>query len=109
MAMINYTQPGFKPHMVGYNKAGDPDKTNFGYPPKYYFAGTTRALLTAFGNFFNDIYIGRRNQYQEVEKWVRVPIKYGPRKKSHDFRTEQETGEPAYISLPNITYKLDGI
>lgn len=109
MAMINYTQPGFKPYMVGYNKAGDPDKKNFGYPPKYYYAGTTRALLTAFGNFFNDIYIGRRNQYQEVEKWVRVPIKYGPRKKSHDFRTEQETGEPAYISLPNITYKLDGI
>ena len=109
MAMINYTQPGFKPHLVGYNKAGDPEKPNYGYPRNYYFAGTTRALLNAFGNFFNDLYIGRRNQYQEVEKWIRVPIKYGPRQKSHDFRTEQETGEPSYISLPNMTYKFDSI
>ena len=50
------------------------------------------------GNFFNDMYVGRRNENQEVEKWINVPIKYGPRQKSHDFRTEQETGEPSYIS-----------
>ena len=109
MAMINYTQPGFKPHLVGYHKAGDPTKKNFGYPTNYYFADTTRAIMTAFGNFFNDMYVGRRNENQEVEKWINVPIKYGPRQKSHDFRTEQESGDKAYLSLPNITYKLDKV
>lgn len=109
MAMINYKQPGFKPHLVGYHKAGDPTKKNFGYPTNYYFADTTRAIMTAFGNFFNDMYVGRRNENQEVEKWINVPIKYGPRQKSHDFRTEQESGDKAYLSLPNITYKLDKV
>lgn len=107
--MANYTEENYDPSKNGYWKAtidGDP---NYGYPKNYYYADVMRNVMIAFGNFFNDMHVVRRNKLQEPIKIIEVPIKYGPRQKSHDFRTEQENGEPNYITLPNITYKIDGI
>ena len=107
--MANYTQPNYDPSLHGYWRGTIDGALNFGYPENYYYADTVRSLFIGFENFFNDIRVIRYNKFKEPVKVLTVPIKYGPRKKSHDFRTEQETGDKYYISMPNMTYKLDSM
>lgn len=106
--MANYTEENYDPSKHGYWK-GTSDGANYGYPTNYFYADTIRSIMIAFGNFFNDMHVVRRNKFQEPVKIIDVPLKYGPRQKSHDMRTEQESGDTYYISLPNMTYKIDGI
>lgn len=101
-------KPIYDPSLHRFHKGeidGDPGG---GYPRNYFYADTIRALIVGFGNFFNDICVLRYNEKGEPIKKIQIPIKYGPRMKSHDFRVEQETGKKYYIQLPNITYRIDG-
>ena len=107
--MANYTQKDYDPSLNGYWRGTIDGAKNFGYPENYFFADTIRSIFIGFANFFNDIKVIRYNKYQEPVKTINVPIKFGPRKKSHDFRTEQESGEKYYITLPNLTYKMDSM
>lgn len=107
--MANYTQQDYDPSTHGYWKGTIDGAPNFGYPGNYYFADTMRALFIGFGNFFNEIHVIRFNKKGEPVKTINVPIKFGPRAKSHDFRTEEESGKKYYISLPNLTYRLDSM
>lgn len=107
--MANYTEKNYDPSIHGWWKGVNEELPNFGYPVGYYYADTIRNIMIAFGNYFNELYVVRRNEFQEPVKIIRVPLKYGPRQKSHDFRTEQESGNTYYITLPNMTYKIDGI
>lgn len=107
--MANYTQPGYDPSLHGYWKGTADGASNFGYPANYYYADTMRSLFIGFENFFKDLYVIRYNKFGEPVKTIQVPIKFGPRNKSHDFRTEQESGNKYYISLPNLAYRLDSM
>lgn len=107
--MANYTEENYDPSKHGYWKGTIDGAPNYGHARNYYYADVIRNVMIAFGNFFNDLHIERRNKFQEPIKIIDVPLKYGPRSKSHDFRTEQENGETYYISLPNMTYKIDSI
>ena len=107
--MANYTQNGYDPSLNGYWRGTIDGAPNNGYPINYYYADTTRSLFIAFGNFFNDIKVIRYNKFLEPVKTIDVPIKFGPRMKSHDFRVEEESGKKYYISLPNLTYRLDSM
>ena len=107
--MANYTQPGYDPSLHGYWKGTADGAPNFGYPANYYYADTMRSLFIGFENFFKDLYVIRYNKFGEPVKTIQVPIKFGPRNKSHDFRTEQESGNKYYISLPNLAYRLDSM
>lgn len=107
--MANYTQKDYDPSLNGYWRGTIDGAKNFGYPENYFFADTIRSIFIGFANFFNDIKVIRYNKFQEPVKVISVPIKFGPRKKSHDFRTEQESGEKYYITLPNLTYKMDSM
>lgn len=107
--MANYTQPGYDPSLHGYWKGTADGAPNFGYPANYYYADTMRGLFIGFENFFKDLYVIRYNKFGEPVKTIQVPIKFGPRNKSHDFRTEQESGNKYYISLPNLVYRLDSM
>lgn len=107
--MANYTEKNYDPSIHGWWKGVNEELPNFGYPVGYYYADTIRNIMIAFGNYFNELFVVRRNEFQEPVKIIQVPLKYGPRQKSHDFRTEQESGNTYYISLPNMTYKIDGI
>ena len=80
-----------------------------GYPANYFFADTIRSVIIGFGNFFNDLYVIRYDEKGEPIKQIQVPLKYGPRMKSHDFRVEQESGKKYYIQLPNMTYRIESI
>ena len=107
--MANYKQKDYDPSVNGYWRGTIDNAPNYGYPNNYYFADTMRALFIGFGNFFNDLSVVRFNKNGEPVKTINVPIKFGPRMKSHDFRTEEESGKKYYISLPNLTYRLDSM
>lgn len=82
---------------------------NGGYPNNYYYADTLRGIILAFGYFFSNLYVVRYDEKGYPRKNIQVPIKFGTRSKSHDFRTEQESGKDYYISTPNLTYKLTSL
>lgn len=107
--MANYTQPGYDPSLHGFWRGTADGAPNFGYPRNYFYADTMRSLFIGFENFFNELNVIRYNKFGEPVKIINVPIKFGPRNKSHDFRAEQESGKKYYISLPNLTYRLDSM
>lgn len=107
--MSNYTQAGYDPSLHGFWKGTADGAPNFGYPQNYFYADTMRSLFIGFENFFNELKVIRYNKFGEPVKTIDVPIKFGPRNKSHDFRTEQESGNKYYISLPNLVYRLDSM
>lgn len=99
--------PQYDPSKHIFHKGEVDGAANGGYPRNYFFADSIRALVIGFGNFFNDIHVMRYNEKGEPIKKIQIPLKYGPRMKSHDFRVEQESGKKYYIQLPNITYRID--
>ena len=107
--MANYTEKDYDPSTHGYWRGTIDNEPNFGYPLNYYYADTMRSLFIGFGNFFNDIKVVRYNKLLEPVKIINVPIKFGPRNKSHDFRTEQESDKKYYLSMPNLTYRLEAM
>jgi len=110
----DWTQPGYNPAEHNWWKA-DTGEANNGYPKDYFFADTMRAISIAFGQKFGNIFVTREDEKGYVRKRIQVPIKFGPRSKAHDFRTELESGtidengivEPIYkIQNPNMTWKF---
>lgn len=106
--MPNYTEQGYDPSEHNWRK-GETDGANGGYPNNYFFADTIRSLCIGFGTFFNDLFVVRYDTKGVPVKTIQVPLKYGPRMKSHDFRTEQESNKKYYIQKPNLTYRISGI
>lgn len=107
--MANYRDTGYDPSQHNWRKGEDTTRSDLGYPKNYFFANTLRSLIVGFGNFFNDLYVIHYNENDEPVKQINVPLKYGPRMKSHDFRTELESGEKYYIQYPNMTYRVTGL
>lgn len=109
---MNYTQPGYDISENNYFKGTTNvtnDKVTKGWPKNYYCAETMRSISIAFTNFFNDLHVVRKNEFGEPIKCIQVPIKFGPRMKSFDFRKQQESGKEYYISYPNLVWRFDGM
>lgn len=107
----SYLQPGYNPAKHGWWKA-DTGEGNFGYPEGYYFADSLRACNVAFGAFFKDVYVIRFDELGYPRKRVKVPIKFGPRAKSHDQRVRAESednGQSYYIQNPSMAWKYTNI
>lgn len=113
----DWTQSGYNPEEHGFWKA-DTGESNFGYPDNYFFADTMRAVSIAFGNKFANIYVIREDEKGYPRKRIQVPIKFGPRAKTHDYRTELENAtidengvvDPKYyIQNPNMTWKFTNV
>ena len=115
--MSNWTQntsakksdPVYDPSTHQYKKGWVDNAPNGGYPANYFFADTIRSVIIGFGNYFNNVFVIRYDEKGEPIKKIQVPLKYGPRMKSHDFRVEKESGKKYYIQLPNMTYRIDSI
>lgn len=105
----NVNNPKYDPSTHQFKKGWIDGHPRGGYPANYFFADTIRAVMIGFGNFFNDLFVIRYDEKGEPIKQIQVPLKYGPRMKSHDFRVEQETGKKYYIQLPNMTYRKTGM
>jgi len=106
MSESNWKDNGYNPSEHGWWRATLDGRADLGYPTGYYYADTIRAIMIAFTKFFNDLYVIRYDENGFPRKRIRVPIKFGPRSKAHDFRKEQESGETYYIPLPNMYYKI---
>lgn len=112
----DWTQPYYNPSEHGWFKADiGGQENNYGYPNDYFFADTMRAISVAFGKKFSNIVIIREDEKGYPRKHIEVPIKFGPRSKAHDYRTELEAGdidengiiEPKYyIQNPCMTWKF---
>lgn len=107
--MANWTEKDYDPSQHNWHKGVIDGAPNEGYPKNYFFADTLRSVIIGFGNFFNNLFVIRYDEKGEPIKKIQVPIKFGPRMKSHDFRVEKETGKMYYIQLPNITYRIDSV
>jgi hypothetical protein len=105
----NISKPKYDPSTHNFKKGWIDGHPSGGYPANYFFADSIRAAMIGFGNFFNDLFVIRYDEKGEPIKQIQVPLKYGPRMKSHDFRVEQETGKKYYIQLPNMTYRKTGM
>jgi len=103
------TKPVYDPSTHGFHKGWIEGHPSGGYPYNYFFSDTLRSIVIGFGNFFSNLCVIRYDEKGEPIKQIQVPLKYGPRMKSHDFRVEQESGKKYYIQLPNLTYRIDGI
>ena len=105
----NISNPKYDPSTHQFKKGWIDGHPRGGYPANYFFADTIRAVMIGFGSFFNDLFVIRYDEKGEPIKQIQVPLKYGPRMKSHDFRVEQESGKKYYIPLPNMTYRKTGM
>jgi hypothetical protein len=105
----NTSNPAYDPSEHNFRKGWIDNAHNGGYPANYFFADTIRSVIIGFGNYFNNVFVIRYDEKGEPIKQIQVPLKYGPRMKSHDFRVEQESGKKYYIQLPNMTYRIDSI
>jgi len=102
----SWTDHGYSPEEHGWWRATLDGRSDFGYPAGFYYADTVRAIMTSFARFFNDVCVVRFDERGFPRKTIHVPLKFGPRAKSHDFRVEQESGQPYVIPLPNMYYKI---
>lgn len=107
--MSNINQFDYDPSKHNFHKGVIDGAPNEGYPKNYFFADTLRSLVIGFGNFFNNLFVIRYNESGEPIKNIQVPLKYGPRMKSHDFRVEQDSGKNYTITLPNMYYKIESV
>lgn len=107
--MSNWTQAGYDPSVHGYRKGWIDGANRGGYPMNYFFADSLRSVFIAFGTFFNDLFVVRYDENGEPIKQIQVPIKFGPRSKAFDHRTELASGKTYYITYPNLTYRMTGI
>lgn len=77
----------------------------------FYYPRTSRKILTAFLDFFNDMYVynytsGTSNQ---VEKIIKVPIKYGLASKEYLFNLQLESGKKYYPKVPAMLISMDNM
>ena len=107
--MSNWTQEGYDPSIHGYKKGWIDGANRGGYPMNYFFADSLRSIFIAFGSFFNDLFVVRYDENGEPIKQIQVPIKFGPRSKAFDHRTELASGKTYYITYPNMTYRMSGM
>ena len=77
----------------------------------YFYHGTTRAAIGAFGTLFNNISIQRKSQDNKLLDTIRVPIAYGPRPKWIARIDEQrDFNDPKLaIHLPRMSFEITGI
>lgn len=99
----NFKNSAYNPQKYGFWKNAQNQEVA---PSNYYFADTIRSYIICFGDFFKDIHVIRHDEDGKMAKIIEVPIKYGPRSKAHDYRTEQESGNTYIIQQPNITYSI---
>lgn len=110
MAESNYKSNGYNPAANGWYKASlGEDVSNYGYPVNYGSGDSIRAAMIAFGQFFSNVWVSRKDEDGYPRKNIHVPIKFGPRDKAFDFRKELESGKTYYIPLPNMTWKITSV
>lgn len=71
---------------------------------RYFYHGSMRKLVVAFGSLFDDIYISRKNQDGSEQTKIKVPISYGPKEKF--FRKIEELSQTSREAVENILPRI---
>lgn len=77
----------------------------------FYYPRISRKILTAFLDFFNDMYVynytsGTSNV---VTKIIKVPIKHGMASKEYLFNLQQDSGKKYYPKVPSMQVSMDSM
>jgi len=77
----------------------------------YYYPRTSRKILVAFLDMFNNISVynytsGTSNVVTQI---IPVPLKYGVADKAYLFNLQQQSGKKYYPSLPSILASIDSL
>lgn len=80
---------------------------------QYFYHGTVRKVVVAFGSLFNDIYVSRKDENgNEIERF-KVPIAYGPQakflKRLDRVGTDLEAPIKLETYLPRIGFEITNI
>jgi hypothetical protein len=77
----------------------------FGGDPFYF--GTTRKLVVAFGNLFNDISIVRtKNDASEYER-IKIPLSYGPKEKYiQRIKGDPDLQKKVEVVVPRMSFEI---
>jgi hypothetical protein len=81
----------------------------------YFYHGTVRKYVVAFGTLFNNIYINRKNKDGEDSRY-RVPLSYSEKDKYirrlQEFpvlQSDENNPEIAYSYLPRMSFEMSGL
>lgn len=75
-----------------------------------YYHSTTRNLVIAFGNLFNDIWLVRKNAYGNEAERMKVPIGYGPKQKWWVVQKEDPSNvKRVRLSLPAMGFEITSL
>lgn len=81
----------------------------------YFYHGTVRKYVVAFGTLFNNIYINRKNKDGEESRF-RVPLSYAEKDKYirrlqefPSLQSDENNPEIAYSYLPRMSFELTGL
>ncbi len=74
----------------------------------YFYFGTQKKLIIAFGDFFNNIFIKRVDEVGEVMKNIRVPLSFAPRNKFISRMNEDyaKGGVNVNTRLPRLSFDI---
>lgn len=75
----------------------------------YFYHGSMRKLVIAFGSIFDEIYIARTNSDGSEQKRIKVPITYGPKEKFYRKITELEQSGSRFAVetvLPRMGFEI---
>lgn len=75
----------------------------------FYYSEVIKRCCIAFSDIFNDIVIKKYNSAGTIIAEKKVPIAFGHRDKYWDIRKEAEIGKKYYLTLPRLSFTLDGI
>ena len=77
---------------------------------EYYYNGSIRKLVVAFGSLFNEMYISRKNSDDTEEKKIKVPISYGPKekfvRKIRELDDADESRSAVELILPRMAFEI---
>lgn len=78
----------------------------------YYYNGTLRKIVVAFGSLFDEIYVQRTDSEGVVDSKIRVPIGYSSKEKFIQ-RLQQQSGisdsTKVQLTLPRMGFELSSI
>lgn len=75
----------------------------------FYYPRTTRRVLIAFMDMFNNMKVYNYDTSGNVSNVVNVPLKFGPSEKYHLFNTQTESDKKYYVKLPALLVSIDSI
>lgn len=75
----------------------------------WFYRSTIKNLVIAVSNVFNNIEVHRTDDTNTVVKTIKIPFKFGPTDKIHQYRTEAEATQKYYMSTPSMALVLESI